>query len=353
MNNRSSNPIPTKESRWQRLKIGLLFTLVAVIIFGGGIVLGRKLPRRSRLRLQQIREGQFVPDKYIFINPLLSCEVAGRKEVVELAPLKSQLLEFIDAKVRAGDVMRVSIYFDTRDGRWLGVNTNEKYFPASLMKVPTMIALLKVAEEHPDILTKKITYHGDFDLNSLEYFKPEKTLRVGVPYTVEELIERMIVYSDNNALPLLLTAIDNKELQEVYTDLGIVIPPEVSDSLVDYMTVKSYASFFRVLYNATYLSRAMSEKALKLLGQSSFKEGLVAGLPSYITVAKKFGERNFSSPPNDRTSQKELHDCGVVYFPSHPYLLCIMTKGKDFERLAKTIKEISRMVYEFQNRQFK
>jgi len=27
----------------------------------------------------------------------------------------------------------------------------------------------------------------------------------------------------------------------------------------------------------------------------------------------------------------QLHDCGIVYYPETPYLLCVMTKGWNFE----------------------
>jgi hypothetical protein len=42
---------------------------------------------------------------------------------------------------------------------------------------------------------------------------------------------------------------------------------------------------------------------------------------------------------------RQLHDCGIVYLESHPYLLCIMTRGYDFEKLSKIISMISSQVY--------
>jgi hypothetical protein len=43
---------------------------------------------------------------------------------------------------------------------------------------------------------------------------------------------------------------------------------------------------------------------------------------------------------------RELHDCGIVYLPDNPYLLCVMTKGNDFAKMEKIIEEISRLSYE-------
>jgi beta-lactamase class A len=94
-----------------------------------------------------------------------------------------------------------------------------------------------------------------------------------------------------------------------------------------------------VLYYSTYLNKDYSEKALELLSNTEFTQGLVAPLPRSVTVAHKFGERALPDGTN------QLHDCGIVYYPGHPYLLCIMTKGPDFKDLTQAIQQISSKVY--------
>jgi hypothetical protein len=41
----------------------------------------------------------------------------------------------------------------------------------------------------------------------------------------------------------------------------------------------------------------------------------------------------------------QLHECGIVYFPDHPYLLGIMTRGKDYDVMLTTIRGLSRLIY--------
>ncbi len=41
----------------------------------------------------------------------------------------------------------------------------------------------------------------------------------------------------------------------------------------------------------------------------------------------------------------ELHDCGIVYPDGDAYLLCVMTKGRDIEKLKMAIAHVSEMVY--------
>lgn len=78
---------------------------------------------------------------------------------------------------------------------------------------------------------------------------------------------------------------------------------------------------------------------LSLLSQSAFPQGLEAGVPQDLPVAHKFGEYD------DGKGGKQLNDCGIIYKPHKPYLLCVMTEGKDLDALAKVISTISNKVY--------
>ena len=48
----------------------------------------------------------------------------------------------------------------------------------------------------------------------------------------------------------------------------------------------------------------------------------------------------------DDQNIRQLHDCGIIYYPNNTYLLCIMTRGKDFKQLESVIAGISKTVYE-------
>lgn len=146
----------------------------------------------------------------------------------------------------------------------------------------------------------------------------------------------MIIYSDNQAANTLINHIDINILNKIYLDLGIKSPEDGQPE--NFMSVRDYASFFRILYNASYLNRDMSEQALKILTHSQFNQGLSAGVPTQVPVAHKFGERVI-------LGDKQLHDCGIVYKENMPYLLCIMTRGNDFNKMSSTIREISGLVY--------
>jgi len=202
-----------------------------------------------------------------------------------------------------------------------------------------MIAYYKIAQSNPSILDQELLNTKNYNSEKQNY-PPEITLAPQQKYTINHLINQMIIYSDNLAYDLLNDNLDTPTLVSVYSDLGVDISKGFTDPGGNILSVKSYAAFFRILYNASYLNDEYSEKALQLLSQSKFHRGLVAGMPSTIRTAHKFGERYYLA-----TGQKQLHDCGIVYLPHKPYLLCIMTQGDNFDNLTATIKDISSTVY--------
>jgi len=316
------------------------------------LLLGFSLGFLSREFFNNKPDRRFVEIRqpgYEFVNPLLDCEPAGDEvESPQLRPFHKSVVTFIQRDLDKTWANEVSVYFrELNDGRTFSIGKTEEYFPASLMKVPIMMSLLKEAEANPQILKHEITYNKP-ELKTIQNDIP-KTLEFGETYTVDELLSRMIIYSDNISTNLLENFVKINDLEKTFIDLGMNDPYRDVDqsrmhgTSTKYMiSAETYASFFRVLFNASYLSRPMSEKALSLLAQSDFKEGLVAGVPAGIKVAHKYGIRTTGA----QGEIKQMHDCGIIYYPDQPYLLCIMTSGKSYAYLDDAIKEISRIIYQ-------
>lgn len=318
-----------------------LFQLSLPVFFLLGLVAGWVVVQRqadSEIKpagAHEVRQGG-----YQFINPLLECDTTEGGDTRELKPFKYKVEAMVRDKLATGEAFGVSVYFrDLDNGPWFGLNEDVKFSPASLLKVPVMMGYLKLAETAPEVLQTKIRYKGDFDLAAFQFFAPRQHLEPGKFYTVDELIYRMIAYSDNNAYELLLRNIDTDYLDQILADLNIEHEPAERE---DILTVKTYSGFFRVLYNASYLNKQMSEKALECLSHDFFNVGIIAGVPPGTTVASKFGEWAV----DEQSGIKQLHEFGIVYHPEHPYLLGIMTRGHDIRSLAGVIQDISRLIYE-------
>ena len=283
--------------------------------------------------------------QYKFIDPLLACEVADQKAFVELQPLNDILQKQVQTEINRKNATKISIYFRSMSsGQWASYQENHVYPGGSLIKIPFLIAYYQMAANNPKILEEVLTYRGEFDQSVGQKIPPVKKLEVGKSYSVSELIRRMVIYSSNNSTVLLMQKLDRSYLNTVFDDLNVSKDQDVNRQWL--VTTKTFAYFFRILYNATYLNRTMSENALKLLAETTFKEGLVAGVPEGINVSHKFGEHTLQYLDGTAVSS-DLHDCGIIYHAAHPYFLCVMAEGTSFEPLKGVIARISKAAYTF------
>ncbi len=276
---------------------------------------------------------------YSFVNPNCSELIISKKGYLEL---RVSLEKYFEAEREARNIEFASVYFrDLNNGPVMGINETGLFSSASLLKLPIIMSVLKLAEDKPEVLKIQVVYRGD-DLSDVsQFFPPEKRIEKDTMYTVAEAIEYALVYSDNRAIEMLnefMYAHNDPENNVLLTfkDLGLILPDDLEDRDI---STRGYASLFRLLYNSSYLNHEYSEMILKELARSSFVMGLRSGVPSEIVVSHKFGERFFDDA-------KQLHDCGIVYYPKNPYLLCVMTRGNDFADLLKVIQKTSEFVYE-------
>ena len=255
--------------------------------------------------------------------------------------LKIALQDYFETEKTEGKLFDASVYFrDLNDGPVMGINEGDKFTSASLLKLPIVMTVLDMAENNPEILDTKIANNPENKINLSQYFVPDKKIQDGVSYSIREVIEYALTYSDNTAIKMLQDFIysyshEKREIL-VFTELGLILP---NDDLDRDISTRAYASLFRLLYNSSYLSRDYSDMVLQDLSRSYFRLGLRAGVPENVVVAHKFGERF-------EEGLKQLHDCGIIYYPQNPYMLCVMTMGNNYDDLAKIIQEVSKKVYE-------
>lgn len=286
---------------------------------------------------------------YQYISPLISCNLSAIKQLSQNQPMVNAIQSVISQDQSAGDVTEASVYFsDFTTGKSATVNGGDEYYPASLGKVPIMMAYYAMAENTSSVLGEENVYPATApDLNTQQEIAPTDAITPGQKYTNEQLIEYMIKYSDNDAAEVLTSLTTPVELQgvySVYSDLNLPLDNDPTASTSDIMTPQEYSILFKVLYNATYLSRDFSEQALQLMTQTTFTQGIVAGVPSSTVVSHKYGLASYTE--GGVPYQWELHDCGIVYAPGHPYLLCVMTKGTtSIAAQEKTIADISTAAY--------
>ena len=321
--------------------VGISAFIVGLIVASTGWYLYNN--ETIRLISSEIKPLRQKNNPYTYINPLLGYETPGNvKEFNKYQPIVTNVDTAV-AQANNSNLTDFSIYFrDLTSGRWSGQNENISYSPGSMMKVGIMIAYFKEAEDNPEILNETLPYtKATVDEANNVPFSDTSSLNVGQSYTVEQLIEAMIINSDNGAKNVLLDNIDKNSFVEVHTDLGL---PNPLNPTAYTISAKQYSVLLRILYNATYLDRADSEKALEIMSKATYNQGLVAGVPQGTLVAQKFGEAIDAVDPQQ--ANIDLSDCGIVYQKTNPYILCVMTKGKTIDALTKTIATISKTVWD-------
>jgi len=343
----------TKESQFG---VVFLYLIVGLLLFTAG-ALTTFLIINPRLQNKEIRENG-----YQYISPLLDCQednspiiTSAEKDIIE--KINNEVIDKLD--------VQASVYYrNLNNGPWFTINDDLHFSGASLNKIPLAIAYLKLSESIPNILEEEIILNSAECPNKPQLFEPQDKLISGQVYTIRYLLDKLLTQSNNDAECMLFKNIDYKYIRKVYDDLGLeevqleprnneisiyeTIAPGVQLDINNtyYMQIKYYSSIFRMLYNSSFLNRENSEYILEILSNSTFNEGLTKQLPDDITVAHKFGSKG--DVYNDGfylNKYNQLHDCGIVYYPNNPYLLCIMTKGQTSSILSEAISNISKIIY--------
>ncbi len=315
-----------------------LFLIIISVALGVtvGIIYERDILEKKLGIIHPIRENN---PSYKFINPLLAYIIPSADADNQLSLFRSKIENFINTEKNNNKVSNASMFFyDLNRGHWIGVNEKDKYNPASMLKVVVMVAYFKEAELDPNILNKSLVYTKEIDDSiSKNSLNSQSNLVINKSYVIEDLINKMIIDSDNGAAKLLLNNINKVSLDSIYNALNIE-NPENTDNFT--ISPRKYSLFFRILYSSTYLTREYSEKALKIISEAKFSGGIANGLPQNLIVSHKFGVYI------NEQKELELHDCGIVYYPNNPYFLCIMTQGQDISNLKNVIKNISSLTYD-------
>jgi beta-lactamase class A len=336
-----------KEIKRMSINRSLLMVLLAAS-FAIGIFIGagmRMFSPFSTVKNDVAPEGRSEGTFRYIRESLDAKDAPGQTVSKELKPFQYKVNALIEGTLKQGMVTTVAVYFrDLNNGNWFGINEHDKFSPRSLLKIPLMIAYFKWAETNPLVLRKTLTSvnanSGAEKVNN----GPAMNLEPRQTYTVNDLIYRMIVHDDAAAYSLLYANLPAGRLDKIFKDLYVEYDPHKQE---DSLSLNAFAAFYRVLFNASYLSEEMSEKALRYLSKSTFRDGMSSGIPPNIDIASKHGERTiWIKEDGEEKELTQIHEFGIIYHPNRPFILGIMVRGDDFDNLVKAIREITHLVYE-------
>lgn len=260
--------------------------------------------------------------------PFLSKRIFAENQndlILNFVPLRTALREYVN---KLPD--QVGVYFEyLPSGTSIGVNDKLEVRLASLIKTPLIMGVYRQIEKgqtgKETVLTLK---KDDLDQKFGDLWKRG----AGAKLTVKEAVDLALIKSDNTAANVLLSVVPANAIDDVFDSLDIETS---SDGEINLVTPKGYSSIFRSLYLSSYLKRDSSNEILEILTRTDFDDQIASEIPKNIKVSHKFGIYN---------SENAHSDCGIVYAPGRPYLLCIMTKSSQ-EKAREYMGHISKMIY--------
>ena len=240
--------------------------------------------------------------------------------------------EYLQKLVQEEGSDSISIYVEyLNTGANISINQDLRIFPASLVKVPLAMAVMKKVEKGDWFLQNELVVmpeDRDYGWGDVHKYP------IGTRLTIEELIEEMLLNSDNTAYRMLYRNLSFDELQDVIVTLGL----EDLFSEDGKITAKEYTRLFRSLYVSNYLSQDNSQKLLEILSKTSYDKYLGQGMPKDVIFAHKIGENQ---------DMKVILDAGIVYVENRPYLVSAMIDYKDMglDKAKAILKDISEKIY--------
>jgi beta-lactamase class A len=249
--------------------------------------------------------------------------------LINFVPLRKKLQSRFD-QIQAPK----SFYFEyLPDGTYIRSGADQELIAASLIKVPLVMNLYKAAElGRIDLNTVVAISEAELDDAYGELWRKGAGFRL----TLREAARYALQDSDNTATHIIfnrmqgLLAYDEQSLARLDVDQNLQNGQAVIDA-------RSYSSVLKSLYYSSYLQKQNSQEILNFLTGSSATNRLDRGVPDSVAVAHKNGVFNSSWSESD---------CGIVYVPKRPYVICVMV-GLPEQEADDLIAQISKEVYDF------
>lgn len=255
--------------------------------------------------------------------------------IINFKPLKAQLV-----KLQNKQIQKTYIYFAyLNNTSWIGLNEKDFFTAASTIKVPLAMSIAKMEE---DGKLKSTDLYSLIDLDLDPAFGDLYKVGSDKSFTVDELVQIMLMHSDNTAMQALFHVMEligvHDPLASVYDAMGWDYNGFGNKATYIDINLKTLSNIFMALYNASYLNVSDSQKILAYLAQTDFNDQIMAGLPKGAIVSHKIGlnEKN-----------KTYSDCGIVYAPNRPYILCVGSSGLDKKASNAFTQDVSKAVYQY------
>jgi beta-lactamase class A len=219
----------------------------------------------------------------------------------------------------------------------------EVVFPsASVIKVPILVAVFAEVAAGRRRWEDRFTLHAEACVEGSGVLRE---LHPGLEVTLQDLTRLMIVVSDNTASNMLIDTVGVERVNAEMAALGFQ-STRLGRKFYDFAArdagrenlcaASELADLLTRLEQGEVVSPAASREMLALMRRQGFTHKLPALLPPETPVAHKTGEITGVS-----------HDVGIIYAPSGPIVLAVLTQSCRDRIAAETaIRRIARAAYD-------
>ncbi|MEG2017971.1 MAG: serine hydrolase [Clostridium sp.] len=166
----------------------------------------------------------------------------------------------------------------------------------------------------------------------------------GEAFTYEELIDFMMIKSDNTAANILIekfgfNAINNKiktlGCKDSELNRKMMDSPSINSGLKNYVSVDDLALVLEKLYRGEAVSSDYDKKMLDIMKANEQKNKIAGKLPQQVIVANKSGDY-----------YEVTNDAGIIYTEEGSYIFCVTAKGNNIEIQNQVIADLSKSIYD-------
>jgi beta-lactamase class A len=247
--------------------------------------------------------------------PLLDPNVVNsriQQNIISFDPLRQDIKAYLTSLN-----LSHSFYFEyLANGVSIRDGEDQGSVAASLMKTPVVMDLYKLGEEKKLNLDDTVAIQQSDISTDNEYGNPS-ALAVGNTISLRNAAKLALHDSDNTAItvikrvvtPMVTDSTDAIQSLDISYTLSGTDP---TDKVLK-ISARSYSSILKCLYYSCFLEPRDSQQLLEYLTNSVIQTRIEAGVPKDVGVAHKVG-----------SGIKAQSDCGIVYQPGKPYLICLM-----------------------------
>ena len=220
-------------------------------------------------------------------------------------------------------------YIDLATGEMVNVNDKVEYIAASTSKLPVNVLLYKNIEAGKINLEDKLVYKK-------EDWEPGTGTIIGsaygTEYTVRETSKLNMIKSDNCGINMLIRLLGIENVRKYMADLGGQVYYGKTHRSCPY----DMALIAQDLYKLYLNNEGLYGELINNMENSDWHDRIDAKLPKEVKVAHKIG--------NQVTTR---NDVGIV-FGSHPYILSVMSDNVNIDAATKSIADLSKKIYDFE-----